>query len=229
MLSTRRTFFVYILVAVLISVSTLILGSISVPVGIVKAQVSTPSIIVITATSAAQLRYLIVTSTPLAVQPQYVIVTSTPLAGTSSDVIATVSGSLVNIRSAPGTANNVIGTAKSGDKLTVLAMTASQDWFHIRTVSDLEGWVTATLVRVTSGSLLRVTVSNLIISNAVAPVGISPAGAGSTGSGSGSSGLGNTAICPKNCTEARLMAVSPQFAASCGLDRDHDGVACYGD
>lgn len=35
--------------------------------------------------------------------------------------------------------------------------------------------------------------------------------------------------CPRNCDEAKKMGLSPQEAAACGLDRDHDGVACYGD
>lgn len=36
-------------------------------------------------------------------------------------------------------------------------------------------------------------------------------------------------VCPSNCTEAVNMGLSAQQAASCGLDRDGDGVACYGD
>jgi hypothetical protein len=35
--------------------------------------------------------------------------------------------------------------------------------------------------------------------------------------------------CPSNCDGARAMGLSPEQAASCGLDRDGDGVACYGD
>lgn len=35
--------------------------------------------------------------------------------------------------------------------------------------------------------------------------------------------------CPQNCDGARAMGLSAQQAASCGLDRDGDGVACYGD
>lgn len=37
------------------------------------------------------------------------------------------------------------------------------------------------------------------------------------------------AICPRNCTEAVAWGVSAQHAAACGLDRDGDGMACYGD
>lgn len=36
-------------------------------------------------------------------------------------------------------------------------------------------------------------------------------------------------VCPSNCTEAVNRGVSAQQAAACGLDRDGDGVACYGD
>lgn len=39
----------------------------------------------------------------------------------------------------------------------------------------------------------------------------------------------NSFVCPKNCAGAVQMGLSPEQAASCpGLDRDHDGVACYG-
>ncbi|MDZ4763958.1 MAG: excalibur calcium-binding domain-containing protein [Chloroflexota bacterium] len=36
-------------------------------------------------------------------------------------------------------------------------------------------------------------------------------------------------ICPRNCTEAVAWGLSAYQAAACGLDRDGDGVACYGD
>lgn len=35
--------------------------------------------------------------------------------------------------------------------------------------------------------------------------------------------------CPNNCSEAVSMGMSASSAAACGLDRDGDGVACYGD
>jgi hypothetical protein len=35
--------------------------------------------------------------------------------------------------------------------------------------------------------------------------------------------------CPRNCTEAVAWGYSAEQAAACGLDRDGDGVACYGD
>ncbi len=35
--------------------------------------------------------------------------------------------------------------------------------------------------------------------------------------------------CPSNCDGAVAMGLSAAQAASCGLDRDGDGVACYGD
>ncbi len=35
--------------------------------------------------------------------------------------------------------------------------------------------------------------------------------------------------CPANCEEARDRGISAEAAAACGLDRDRDGVACYGD
>lgn len=40
---------------------------------------------------------------------------------------------------------------------------------------------------------------------------------------------GSEFTCPRNCDGAVAMGLSPQQAAACGLDRDGDGVACYGD
>lgn len=40
----------------------------------------------------------------------------------------------------------------------------------------------------------------------------------------------NSFVCPSNCAGAVAMGLSPEQAATCpGLDRDRDGVACYGD
>jgi hypothetical protein len=36
-------------------------------------------------------------------------------------------------------------------------------------------------------------------------------------------------MCPRNCTEAVAWGYTAEQAAACGLDRDGDGVACYGD
>jgi len=36
-------------------------------------------------------------------------------------------------------------------------------------------------------------------------------------------------VCPSNCTDAVAMGLSPEQAATCpNLDRNHNGVACYG-
>lgn len=47
--------------------------------------------------------------------------------------------------------------------------------------------------------------------------------------GSNNSSSGSTNNIPANCDEARAMGLSAQEAARAGLDRDRDGVACYGD
>jgi hypothetical protein len=36
-------------------------------------------------------------------------------------------------------------------------------------------------------------------------------------------------VCPRTCKEAVARGVSAKQSALCGLDRDRDGVACYGD
>ena len=56
---------------------------------------------------------------------------------------------------------------------------------------------------------------------------------GSSGGGvnSSSPAAGSTSfVCPRNCADAVAMGLSAQQAATCSnLDRDNDGVACYGD
>lgn len=39
----------------------------------------------------------------------------------------------------------------------------------------------------------------------------------------------NPSDCPSTCAQAVAQGLSPEQSAACGLDRDQDGVACYGD
>lgn len=65
-----------------------------------------------------------------------------------------------------------------------------------------------------------------IIATAQVSSNTNPSSASNTDTSSGS---GTSFTCPSNCTQARAMGLSASQAAACGLDRDGDGVACYGD
>jgi uncharacterized protein YraI len=57
----------------------------------------------------------------------------------------------------------------------------------------------------------------------------SSTGGSSSSSNSSSSSSRGSSTCPDNCSQARAWGLTASEAAACGLDRDHDGVACYGD
>ncbi|SHK43426.1 N-acetylmuramoyl-L-alanine amidase [Desulforamulus aeronauticus] len=65
--------------------------------------------------------------------------------GSSSSKVAVVKGSILNIRSGPGTGYGVAGKAKQGDKLTVLSQ--SGDWYKIQS-GNTTGWVANWLVTI---------------------------------------------------------------------------------
>ncbi|OPX84329.1 MAG: N-acetylmuramoyl-L-alanine amidase AmiC precursor [Pelotomaculum sp. PtaB.Bin104] len=65
--------------------------------------------------------------------------------------VAMVTGSVVNIRSGPGTGNAVTGQVTQGDNLTVLGQ--SDGWYHVSTLGGGTGWIAGWLVAVnTSGT-----------------------------------------------------------------------------
>lgn len=76
----------------------------------------------------------------------------------------------------------------------------SNDWYQIEYASG-NGWVSAQLTSTSQPS----------VSNPENPPGATQF------------------TCPSNCDGAVQMGLSPQQAAACGLDRDDDGMACYGD
>jgi hypothetical protein len=60
-------------------------------------------------------------------------------------VKATVTGSVVNLRSGPGTAYGVITRVKEGDSLTAIAKNADASWLQV-TAAGKQGWVSAQYV-----------------------------------------------------------------------------------
>ncbi len=59
--------------------------------------------------------------------------------------IVSVTGSVVNIRSGPGTTNNVIAKVRRGDELEVRGETLS--WYNVKLSNGVEGWIYKKLVR----------------------------------------------------------------------------------
>ncbi|NIS62137.1 MAG: SH3 domain-containing protein, partial [Proteobacteria bacterium] len=59
--------------------------------------------------------------------------------------IVSVKGSVVNIRSGPGTTNKVIAKVRRGDELEVMGETLS--WYNVKLSSGVEGWIYKKLVR----------------------------------------------------------------------------------
>ncbi|RYD06627.1 hypothetical protein N752_02860 [Desulforamulus aquiferis] len=79
--------------------------------------------------------------------------------GTTSNQgkIAEVTGTTLNIRSGPGTNFNIAGSAKKGDKLTILAQNG--DWYQIQ-FGNIKGWVANWLVSVQNTASTQTTPSN---------------------------------------------------------------------
>lgn len=105
----------------------------------------------------------------------------------------------INVRSGPSVTFDRIGSLPAGYKLTVLG---EQDgWYQIEFANGV-GWVAGEYTS----------------TNAPSP------------SNSGGPIVGPTQFtCPSNCTDAIAMGLTAEQAAACGLDRDGDGVACYGE
>jgi hypothetical protein len=120
-------------------------------------------------------------------------------------------------RACPFTDCEIVGTYQYGDQVDVDAIAIGT------TVSGTPEWFR---VRWRDGRIVYIHQSLTMVS---LPLPTSPPIQAFSGSGNSSSGGSNNATCPRNCDEARAMGVSASFAASCGLDRDRDGVACYGD
>ncbi len=59
--------------------------------------------------------------------------------------IVSVTGSVVNIRSGPGTTNKVVAKVRRGDELEVQGETPS--WYNVKLSNGVEGWIYKKLVR----------------------------------------------------------------------------------
>lgn len=130
-----------------------------------------------------------------------------------------------NVRSCTSTDCQIVVGLAGGTQLTVtgsengMSVGGSTRWYAVRLKDGRTGYVHSSLVG--AGVI------------AVAPT-VAPAGGGNTSQAAPNTSVppaGPTSfVCPRNCDGAIAMGLSPQQAATCpGLDRDKDGVACYGD
>lgn len=152
------------------------------------------------------------TATRVAVRETDVViektVTLTPTTGAAATMRPTTyyATGNANLRSCPRTTCNKVDGVAAGEELTVIgqiegdAVSAGNTvWYQVQHDRG-DAYI----------------YSNLVSTQKPAPVQSSSSSQGFT--------------CPRNCDGAKAMGLSAQQAASCpGLDRDHDGVACYGD
>lgn len=143
----------------------------------------------------------------------------------------------VNIRSGPATTNAIIGSLLTGTRITIWG--ESNGWYEIQYKGG-SGWVSKSLTSLTRPQPQQNLANGQNDTNNNGNAG-SNAGGGETNTNPPAVVVTEPAAapaapaapaqftCPSNCAGARAMGLSPQQAASCGLDRDHDGVACYGD
>ena len=131
----------------------------------------------------------------------------------------------------PTIAEVIAGTVVTATGETTGATFRNSDRWYRLDYNGREAYIHTTLV----GSSLPISTllpADITLTSAVggsfsvtaAPTS-TPAGANSLGSISSDDGF----TCPANCDEAVALGLSAQQAAACGLDRDDDGVACYGD
>ena len=120
----------------------------------------------------------------------------------------------VNVRSCPRTSCAIMDTLVAGETVGATGQTTGESFSGSTTWYQLDnGWYVHSAL-VTSSPPISASTSN----NTSFPDNSSPAPEP------------ETFTCPRNCDGARAMGLSAVQAASCpGLDRDKDGVACYGD
>nr|MCU0496938.1 SH3 domain-containing protein [Anaerolineae bacterium] len=117
-----------------------------------------------------------------------------------------------NLRACAGTSCAILMTLSAAETLTVTgsvsgeAVNGNAIWYRVN-YQGRDGFVHSGVVSTTPASSAN----------------------SSDGTGQGPSAGPTSFSCPSNCEGARAMGLTAEQAARCGLDRDGDGVACYGD
>jgi hypothetical protein len=157
----------------------------------------------------------------------------TPIAGPTRTPVGFTGGSRspetytvmsnANVRRCSSTTCGIVRALRGGDLIDVVgsesgaSVAGSTTWYEIRFSDGATGFIHSSLVASGVRSVVQATSRP-------------PTGSGGGGGGVGPPAGPTSFICPKNCDGAIAMGLTAQQAATCpGLDRDHDGVACYGD
>jgi outer membrane protein assembly factor BamD (BamD/ComL family) len=111
----------------------------SVPTGVPTATLS-PTDTPVTPTATPSPTDTPVTPTPTEIPTLASTLTPTP------ESVAVVQAEALNVRDGPGTEYDVVGQAKQGDELTIVARTEGSDWLQVRLTDGKEGWVSVQLV-----------------------------------------------------------------------------------
>jgi hypothetical protein len=101
---------------------------------------------------------------PTAAPPAEAITATTPISAPipptpAPTVVAarlTVTGEIVNLRSGPGTAFDLVGTANLGQNFELRARNAQGDWWQVCCVNDQPGWVYGELASVENADALPI-------------------------------------------------------------------------
>ncbi len=72
----------------------------------------------------------------------------------TTPVTATITGSVLIVRSGPGIGNALLGSLPRGAVVTVLGRDNAGIWLQIRTTQGLVGWVSSLWVKLSTGSVL---------------------------------------------------------------------------
>jgi len=126
----------------------------------------------------------------------------------------------VNIRTGPGADYERLGRLTAGETVKAVGRNAAGTWFVVE-IDGVRGWVTGDdAVVAVAGSTEK-----LLVVAAPAPSSSLP----TQTQGSGTSGGGLPGPCPKNCTACVAAGWTAEQCGKCAnLDRDKDGLACYG-
>jgi N-acetylmuramoyl-L-alanine amidase len=73
-------------------------------------------------------------------------VSSLPVVDSSTSTTAVVATGALNVRSGPGLQYGVVTVVVGGERVTLLGRNANSSWALIRTTSNVEGWVNASLL-----------------------------------------------------------------------------------
>lgn len=137
----------------------------------------------------------------------------------------------INVRAGASTDAEVIGQLNPGDQVPVYgqvtggSVNGNTTWYEIE-VQGRRAFVHSSLLSRTRPAAQPAHP----VQNGPQQPPANTSGGGRSGSSAGPASGSTGFVCPRNCDGARAMGLSAEQAATCPrLDRDGDGVACYGD